>query len=87
MKIETYQCDMCGRKKGESNHWLKVYQALRTGDESFTLTKHSTPMPSGLLEPSTLSAAWSNTVNKTFDLCSAECATKCLSEFLAKGRA
>lgn len=24
MKIETYKCDICGARKGETNHWMIV---------------------------------------------------------------
>lgn len=75
MKIETYQCDMCGRKKGESNHWLKVFSNeeifVISGDLTFNLdhiddnSGKATDLPGK-------------------DICSQECATKCLSEFMAK---
>ncbi len=27
MRVETYKCDVCGRVKGENNHWFRVCTA------------------------------------------------------------
>jgi hypothetical protein len=24
MKVDTYKCDVCGRIKGENNHWFRI---------------------------------------------------------------
>lgn len=26
MKIETYTCDICGKLRGEGNHWFTAYE-------------------------------------------------------------
>jgi hypothetical protein len=38
MKIDTYQCDVCGKTKGDVNHWWIARSAKYGKNSIFTMT-------------------------------------------------
>ena len=70
-KVESYQCDVCGKQKGEVNHWW-----LATLDHPEELTLGTWPKLPGEYP-----------VEGAFHLCGSECVIKKVNEFLqANGR-
>jgi hypothetical protein len=79
MKFETYKCDICGALKGETNHWWlrqvsdnSVYFLLST-----RLADHDAVVSA---QPLDLRAP---TDDKVQHICSEQCATKALSQWMA----
>lgn len=66
-KVESYKCDVCGKQKGDVNHWFVVVSAT-----SFLAIR---PWPK---EPND-----AMTFDGTAHLCGAECVQKMVSQFLA----
>lgn len=69
MKVETYKCDICGKQKGEVNHWL---YALLAEDEMKIRKFPLHPKNYGGIPP------------EAIHLCGAECVQKKVNEFLSK---
>jgi hypothetical protein len=71
MTVVTVVCDVCGRKKGETNHWFKA----KAGSVGFRV------WPAGGA-PSELS-----NLETRRDLCGAACVNKALNNWMEKQRA
>lgn len=68
-KVDSYQCDQCGRLKGEVNHWWIV-----------TITQGSTYPGVFLVTPMGSRQAGEGALA----LCGFECVTRRLSDFMTK---
>lgn len=66
-RITTITCDVCGKQKGEANHWL-MYCA-RAGGKDGPMIHFGT-------------AVWSEGDTAAGDICSEQCAIRKLSEVL-----
>ncbi len=73
-KIETFSCDICGARKGETNHWYKGFIFSSVG-VSFVVQSWNDPMP--LQGPYLV-----GTIEK--HLCSENCTSKALSQWMSE---
>lgn len=65
----TVFCDVCGKQKGEVNHWLMAYTDVQSA--SLTILRWD-------------AKAFASEGNEFWHLCGAECVVKKVNEFLAK---
>ncbi len=68
MIVQAVKCDVCGKLKGETNHWLKVSPSVSRLDGGLMFSKDPDFQSGGLTQIE--------------DICGQECAHKRLSAWL-----
>ena len=75
-KIETFSCDICGARKGETNHWYKAFIFNNVG-VSFVVQAWNDPHPLyGIL--------FAEKTGIERHLCSENCTSKALSQWMSE---
>jgi len=75
MKIDTYKCDVCGKQKGDVNHWWVLW--TRGKNPTFQIALELRTWN----EESLKGAVWAD---KHFHLCGQECVLKQVTEFMGE---
>jgi hypothetical protein len=79
MKIDTYQCDVCGKTKGDVNHWWIARSAKYGGNSIFTMTDWNDKALRSEFDVQGRDVK----EKKEFHLCGSECVIKKVNEFMS----